>query len=220
VGSDADAEGRYCLNDLHRAAGGEKRHQPSDWLRLQQTQDLVAELATTSIPGIPGIESKQGLGTYVAKELVYAYAMWISAAFHLKVIRAYDAMVTQPTPNHVNLSRLQLIELATQAEQEFANWIKGRIEKYGFVEGEDFTVDKFINGRATVIDYRRCCANVCCTHWFRLTPAAAAASVARSWIDAGTRTTNRPENFLYGSMPRSRHTDRKVCSDCMPSWCN
>jgi anti-repressor protein len=70
-----DAEGRYCLNDLHRAAGGEKRHQPSDWLRLDQTKELVAEV---DIPGNPGIWSKQGLGTFVAKELVYAYAMWIS----------------------------------------------------------------------------------------------------------------------------------------------
>jgi anti-repressor protein len=40
-----------------------------------------------------------------------------------------------------------------ESKQEFANWIKGRIEKYGFLDGEDFTVDKFINGRATVIDY-------------------------------------------------------------------
>lgn len=37
--------------------------------------------------------------------------------------------------------------------QEFATWIKGRIEKYGLVENEDFTIDKFVNGRATVIDY-------------------------------------------------------------------
>lgn len=114
-----DAEGRFSLNDLHRAAGGEKRHQPSDWLRLQQTQELVAELAAQAIPGIPGIESKQGLGTFAAKELVYAYAMWISAAFHLKVIRAYDAMVSKPAGlNAANLTRIELLQLAMQAEQE------------------------------------------------------------------------------------------------------
>ncbi|MDG3066060.1 antA/AntB antirepressor family protein [Thauera mechernichensis] len=38
-----------------------------------------------------------------------------------------------------------------ESRQEFANWIKGRIEKYGFAEGEDFTVQKFVNGRATVV---------------------------------------------------------------------
>jgi anti-repressor protein len=40
-----------------------------------------------------------------------------------------------------------------QSKQEFSNWIKARIEKFGFVEGQDFTVDKFINGRATITDY-------------------------------------------------------------------
>lgn len=87
-----DAEGRYCLNDLHKAAGSESRHQPGKWLENKQTHELIAEFEKT---GIPVIHSKQGVGTFVHKELVYDYAMWISAAFKIKVIRAYDAMVTE-----------------------------------------------------------------------------------------------------------------------------
>ena len=101
-----DIAGRYCLNDLHQASGGAKRHQPGDWLRRQQTQELIEELRREigTVPGNPGtvepIEAIQGgfvQGTYAVKELVYAYAMWISAAFHLHVIRAYDALVQQRT---------------------------------------------------------------------------------------------------------------------------
>lgn len=40
-----------------------------------------------------------------------------------------------------------------ESKQEFSNWIKGRIEQYGFVEGSDFTVDKIVIGRTTQIDY-------------------------------------------------------------------
>lgn len=85
-----DSGGRYSLNDLHKAAGGEARHKPGNWLQNQQAQELAAEI---EIAGIPAITSKQGSGTFVAKQLVYAYAMWISAAFSLRVINAYDALV-------------------------------------------------------------------------------------------------------------------------------
>lgn len=98
-----DPVGRYCLNDLHQASGGAKRHQPANWLRTDQAQALVAELQKPS-------KNEEGLlryeeaplevvndgfanGTYAVKELVYAYAMWISPRFHLEVIRAYDALV-------------------------------------------------------------------------------------------------------------------------------
>ena len=84
-----DAEGRYCLNDLHKASGSIKKHRPNYFLATQQTIDLINEI---EIAGITAIQSKQGLGTFVAKELVYAYGMWISAAFSLKVIRAYDQL--------------------------------------------------------------------------------------------------------------------------------
>jgi len=35
---------RYCINDLHRAAGGEARHRPTQWLRTKIATDLVEEL--------------------------------------------------------------------------------------------------------------------------------------------------------------------------------
>lgn len=85
-----DAAGRYSLNDLHRAAGGEDRHRPNYFLKNQQTAALIAEIEKA---GIPAIEARQRIGTFVCKELVYAYAMWISPAFHLQVIRAYDTMM-------------------------------------------------------------------------------------------------------------------------------
>ena len=92
IGIRQDAQGRYCLNDLHKAAGEESKHRPAYWQELQQTKDLAAELEKD---GIPAIEARQRVGTFVCKELVYAYAMWISAKFHLQVIRAYDALVQQ-----------------------------------------------------------------------------------------------------------------------------
>ena len=97
IGIRQDAQGRYCLNDLHKAAGGEKRHQPSDWAETQQTKDLIVEISNSGNSGNYPIESSAGRygGTFVCKELVYAYAMWISAKFHLQVIRAYDALVQQ-----------------------------------------------------------------------------------------------------------------------------
>ena len=90
-----DADGRYCLNDLHRSAGEEARHRPATWLQNQQTTELIQECEKD---GIPSIVAKQGVGTFVVKELVYAYAMWISPAFHLQVIRTFDKVSAQATP--------------------------------------------------------------------------------------------------------------------------
>jgi hypothetical protein len=97
-----DAEGRYFLNDLHKAAGGEKKHRPNYWLENQQTIDLIELIKSEqSIAGIPAILTKQGVGTFVVKPLVYAYAMWISPVFHLHVINAYDAMMSGYIPEHI-----------------------------------------------------------------------------------------------------------------------
>jgi len=88
-----DDEGRYCLNDLHKAAGGERRHEPLNWRNTDQYKELENVLGNTEIP----VVAKRGRygGTYVSKRMVYAYAMWVSAEFQVKVIDAYDKLQTQ-----------------------------------------------------------------------------------------------------------------------------
>ena len=98
IGIRQDSAGRYCLNDFHRAAGNENRHRPSLWVENQQTKELVVEVAKAGIPALNLVKGGNAPGTYVCKELVLAYAMWISAKFHLEVIRAYDAMTMQRVP--------------------------------------------------------------------------------------------------------------------------
>ncbi|MBU4683285.1 KilA-N domain-containing protein [Cedecea davisae] len=98
-------EGHFCLNDLQRAAvaaPNETRSSRSlevyEFMRRPETANLV-ELLNKETTGNSRIEpvitvpGRNG-GTYVCKELVYAYAMWISPSFNLKVIRTFDAIVS------------------------------------------------------------------------------------------------------------------------------
>ena len=78
----------YNLNDLHKAAGGENKHRPTFWMQNIQTQELIAEVEAQGGQAFQTAKGKNG-GTYVCKELVIAYGMWINAAFALKVIRCF-----------------------------------------------------------------------------------------------------------------------------------
>ncbi|MCV5366425.1 KilA-N domain-containing protein, partial [Escherichia coli] len=60
---------------------------------------LVGELQicnSVNIEPVNVIRGGNNQGTYVCKELVYAYAMWISPSFHLKVIRTFDMVTSAP----------------------------------------------------------------------------------------------------------------------------
>jgi hypothetical protein len=105
----------YSLNDLHRAAGGEVKHEPANFTRLETTQALIAEIQSAEMQSANSSEMRSALktvnggphrGTYACRELVIAYAAWISAAFHLKVIRVFLASATPsgaPTPRALSL---------------------------------------------------------------------------------------------------------------------
>ena len=84
----------FNLNDLYKASGSNPTHQPSNWLRNQQTKDLIAEIEVEGGKACEVINGGKNRGTYACKELVYAYATWISAKFFLLVIRTFDAVVS------------------------------------------------------------------------------------------------------------------------------
>lgn len=142
-----DVAGRFCLNDLHQASGGEAKRRPNYWLELEGTKSLIAQVvddlddSDAGIPafdaGIPAsrapvVSMRTGLGqgTYVVKDLVYAYAMWISPRFHLHVIRAYDAMVTSEVaaPPAVPAVPMHRADVMVSAARNFGALVRvGRI---------------------------------------------------------------------------------------------
>jgi hypothetical protein len=98
------SNGLYSVNDLHRASGGLNKDQPSKWLNSQATINLIRELESESqelnsaithvietIKGnSPSIEAQ---GTFVSRELVVSYAMWISPKFYKHVVRTFLEVV-------------------------------------------------------------------------------------------------------------------------------
>lgn len=108
-----ELDGLYSLNDLHQASGGNSNQRPGEFLRIEQTKALIAEIETADIPAVKTREGRNG-GTYACRELVIAYAAWISAAFHLKVIRVFLSNQTPapaaapPHPNSIDPRALLL----------------------------------------------------------------------------------------------------------------
>lgn len=112
----ADKNGRYSLNDLHRAAGGENRHRPSLFTENQQAKELAQEIGKAGIPALVSVKGGRAPGTYACKEIVYAYAMWISPAFNLQVIRAYDALVTGSLDEAIRIAQRRADRQAARLE--------------------------------------------------------------------------------------------------------
>lgn len=125
----------FSLNDLHRASGGAEKHEPNQFTRLEQTQALIAEIKSADQRNcIETRRGKQG-GTYACKELVIAYAAWISAAFHLKVIRVFLATMgpqreADPAIDYTRISPAQAQDLREIVQAIVDAKIQGHAETW------------------------------------------------------------------------------------------
>lgn len=123
-------DGLYCLNDLHRLAGGHKKDTPSRFIRLDKTQALITalqEIETQKATQNPkkGSEShnpKKGSekvfevinggsmqGVYGNRKIVYAYANWIDPYFYAGVLEVFDSVTAignQPISHTAQINQL------------------------------------------------------------------------------------------------------------------
>lgn len=115
-----DSEGRYNLNALHKASGGNTNKAPAQWMRTQQSREIVQEVIDMQICTSPIDSVKGGLtqGTFAHELLAVSYAGWISPKFQLQVNQAFLDMKSGKLKPVSELSRMDLIMMAKEAEEE------------------------------------------------------------------------------------------------------
>lgn len=145
----------YSLNDVHKASGGDKKHQPSFFMRNQETKDLIKEIESVdknlAVRRVQGGNDKSKQGTYVCKELVYRYAMWISPKFALLVIRTFDKLVTgelkvQPNGYSTVADRKPLVsavnEFCSKTGAIYSDVWKMIHQRFGLISVHEMTVEQ------------------------------------------------------------------------------
>lgn len=161
--------GLFSLNDLHKVSGNEKKHQPSNFMANQETQELIAAIEsenTIAYHTVKGGNTKIiKQGTYVCKELVYRYAMWISAKFSLMVIRAFDALNTGAIPalahHTISIEQQAQIQKAVKAKCQsnklhYQALYHHLYDKFGVKSYKDILAVDFEQALAFIYEYAFC----------------------------------------------------------------
>lgn len=112
-----DAQGRYCLNDLHKAAIATGKatdsQAPAQFLKSDKVQEFIAALdadpqcdgnrtaqkisdvtKSTSVHSVKGGKSQ---GTYAVEIVAIRYAAWIDPTFEVRVYRTFQQSVKGST---------------------------------------------------------------------------------------------------------------------------
>lgn len=78
----------FRINDLHEASGGLQKDRPPYFLRLKSTEKIIEALPGEKWEKVHVVRGGLNQGSYFCRALAYAYAMWVSPAFFVKVIEA------------------------------------------------------------------------------------------------------------------------------------
>lgn len=146
-------DGLFSLNDLHVASGGVKAHQPSNFMRLDTTQKLADEISKTPEVAFKVVRGRYA-STYVCRELVIAYAAWINAAFHLKVIRVFlDSQTAKPAQLTPPPPKRNVIRCKVESVSVTMRLTSGGVGFGIRLQGDHYNMHRFTTGESVELEY-------------------------------------------------------------------
>lgn len=131
-----DKEGRYCLNDLHRAAIAEGKatdsQRPSNFIKSAGIEAFAQVLSEAtkraSVVTVKGNKS----GTYADELVAIRYAAWIDPAFEIRVYQTFQAVATGKLASFQReQERMQARQAARLEAPDLTDAIKHRREAQG-----------------------------------------------------------------------------------------
>ncbi len=142
-----DKEGRYSLNDLHRAAIASglpvERKNPAEFLRTDMAQNFVESLEkfdeTTTEKSVVPFTVKNGgknHGTYAVRLLALRYCGWLSSDFEVMVYKTFDKFASDDN------KRKFIRENARSGHRDMTDALKSSIESSGRTpQGIDYAIE-------------------------------------------------------------------------------
>ena len=131
-----DENGRFSLNDLHKASGGQIRHLPNKFMASKSFNEVVNLLIAENSAFKPVVRKtgRYGGGTWICKELVYKYAMWVSASFEIEVIRTFDKAKNEV---HDTMQALNELTKKIESDKDVASFCGKELAKYKRIKKEN-----------------------------------------------------------------------------------
>ena len=133
-----DIEGRFSLNDLHKAAGANVKDLPNKFMRSKSFKDVVEILIAQNRAVKPMIRKsgRYGGGTRVCKELVYKYAMWTNPEFEVKVIQTFDKLTSKINPPS-SMAALNELSKKIMSDKDVASFCGKELSRYRTIKKEN-----------------------------------------------------------------------------------
>lgn len=92
-----DADGRYSLNDLHKAAMANGKatesHKPANFIRSDSVQAFAQVLTDAqNRASVVSVKGGTNQGTYAVELVAIRYAAWVDPAFEVQVYQTFQAV--------------------------------------------------------------------------------------------------------------------------------